>query len=115
MKVGILLLDKNDNYLINGKLPKRPGYDKALLTALATQQARTVKAAELLPPSILNVGNQFGDTGLLIGIREISQTAHLLIVVRGEDSNEVGNKFRFEGFNKMVSTKELELWVRDYD
>lgn len=113
MKVGTLLLDQNDNYLVKGELPKRPSFDKAFLKALCTQQTLTRKGIELLPPSIIAVRSFYDNEGLLIGIKEISEHAHLLIIVRSSEAGE-GKKFRFDNFKKYISTNEVELWVRQY-
>lgn len=114
MKVGTLLLDQNDNYLVDGHLPERPPYDKAFLKALATGQALTTKGLELLPLSIVTTAYQQGDKGLLTGIREISEEAHLLIVTRSSERG-IGKKFDFKNFIRRIKMYDIELWVRHYD
>lgn len=113
MLVGTLLLDQNDNYLIEGRLPRRPFFDKAFLKALTTQQQLTEKGKELMPLSIRNVASRMGEPGLLVGIKEISDRAHLLIVTRSAEAG-IGSKFRFDNFTLQVKTDKIELWVRKY-
>lgn len=121
MIVGMLLLDQNDIYARdNGTLPKRPSFDKELLTGVCEKQNALCSAntAEYLPKSItniirnLNVGGLQGDVALSPDM--IDKHAHLLIITRNDETG-TGKRFRFDKFKCLVKDNAIEIWCRDYE
>ena len=122
MIVGLLLLDQNDCYVReNGRLPKRPSFDKNLLLGICQNQQPLVSdnTKKDLPESMLNALDMTNFLGasnkdLALSPDKIDESAHLLIITRGSEEG-TGKKFRFDKFKRLVKMYDLEIWVRDYD
>ena len=116
MKVGTILLTKSNKYVdADGNLPKRPKFDKNLLSSLLSVEITTVseEAYNILPPSmqkqVLCLGNDFNI--FPITIEELANTS-LLIVVRSTEDFEGGKEFRLDNFKQLVKDRRIELWVK---
>jgi hypothetical protein len=113
---GTILLDENDCYLCDGKLPHRPLYDKSLLTAMVSGEIISKQAAELLPKSItdtaLDITNQV-EPSVPITVKEIDGLTDILIVIRStKECKGECKKFRLDRFKRILSTGQLEIWRR---
>lgn len=118
MKVGIILLAQNDGYLTeDGKLPKRPDFDKGLLEALIKDQEYLCTDAtdETLPKRLKNMAKRrgyVGDYDLNLGIATLYRNPpHLLIVVRSSSIIENGRYFDIGQWECKVVQDSLELWI----
>ena len=117
MKVGIMLLSQDNMYVDkNGKLPKRPKFDKELLTALVKGQMFTCSenTFEDLPDSILK--NAFYTRGrdydINLGVATFRNAPHLLIVTRSEEYLQGGKHFSLKGYKRYFEGNGLELWIK---
>ena len=112
MTVATLLLDMKDNYVsADGKLPPRPKWDKRLLAAIVELSVISPEAAVMLPPSMC--GGMIDEKYTLpITIREISDTADLLIVTRSYNIVKDGKVFRLNEYEQIVKSGQLEIYVR---
>ena len=111
-----ILLDENDNYLCEEKLPHRPLWDKELLKSMVSEEIISKQAAELLPKSIREtaraVTNEIQPT-IGITIKEISALSDILIVIRSTKiCKGTGKKFRFTNFKRILREFNLEIWKR---
>ena len=111
MIVATLILDPDDCYIGGQRLPERPSFDKALLTAVCKGQGISKDAYDMLPPSIRRV-TTFGANKVPITIREISRNAELLLVVRSAEKLENGRQFRLDKFSLIVDIKQLQIYRR---
>jgi hypothetical protein len=110
--VGTILLDQNDIYVDNcGRLPKRPPFDKELLSAVCKGQTVSYTGFDMLPPSITNDMSRPGeDYSVPITIRELAE-ADVLIVVRAPQPCNGGKKFRFDKF-KQIGYGNIEIFIK---
>lgn len=112
--IGIILLDKHNRYLVDGKLPKRPEHDKELLTTMVSNMLVSLPAFKELPPYLLKAYNSTKpcDTGLLgYKIPEIG-ASDIILVNRSDDDAEFsgGDKtFRLDDFVKLDT---VEVWIK---
>ena len=120
MKVGILILSLDNCYLsADGKLPKRPKFDKALLTALCRDHKVIVgpHTRKSIPDSLLKdseIIDWYGDYDLNLGIVTMKiNPPHLLIVVRSIVNLPEGKKFDLSGYSSYFKSLHLELWIKD--
>ena len=114
--IGTILLTKTNVYVKEDKsLPKRPDFDKGLLTAVLKGQTVSMKAWQLLPPSMQKTVkvSDIADSTMPVTIRELAQ-ADILIVVRSKERCK-GKKFRLDKFECILKTEEIELWQRISD
>ena len=115
--ISTILLTKDDQYLIDGRLPSRPSFDKGLLTGLAKGLTVSKKGYEMLPPSIKeNVFNTSGSVAqpqFPVTIPEIAAVSDILLVVRSSELGGGDSKvFRFDNFKLMLKQRDIELWER---
>jgi len=114
MKVALILLTPNNVYVSDdGKLPKRPAFDKALLASVVSGEKVSPLGFDTLPPSMQEViaqGPSQGGNTFPITIPEID-TAKLLIISRSNEEME-GKVFRMDNFKRLVKQDQLELWIR---
>jgi len=116
MKIGILLLNKNDVYITEeGVLPKRPSWDKRFLLDLIKGQ-RVVCSKETLktlPKSIIDTAyfttNTSLDYDINFGISTFIDAVDLLFVVRS-NGEEKGKVFNLSNYNKILNRGGLEIW-----
>lgn len=112
--IGIILLDKHNRYLVDGKLPKRPKHDKELLTTMVSNMLVSLPAFKELPPYLLKAYNSTKpcDAGLLgYKIPEIG-ASDIILVNRSDDDAEFsgGDKtFRLDDFVKLDT---VEVWIK---
>lgn len=114
MQVGTILLTKSNKYVdTEGNLPKRPKFDKELLSSLlAIAGEVSDEGYDMLPPSMQRkvvVGER--ELTFPITIRELA-AANLLIVVRSPEDFENGKEFRLNEFKCLVKDRRIELWIR---
>ena len=115
--IATILLTKDDQYLIEGRLPTRPDYDKDLLTGLARGMIVSKKGFDMVPNSIKReVHCPVGiskEPNFPITIPEISGLADILLVVRSLEIGGSDSKvFRFDNFELLLKQREIELWKR---
>jgi len=112
MKVGTILLTKSNKYVdANGNLPKRPKFDKELLSNLVAKEGKvTEEGYKILPLSIqkkvvVNLYDWFPIT-----IKELAK-ADLLIVSRSPEDFDGGKEFRLDNFKCLVKDRKVEVWI----
>jgi len=114
MRVALILLTPNNVYVSNdGKLPKRPEFDKSLLASVIDGELVSPLGYSMLPPSMQKVtkpGPSRGGGTFPITIPEID-TAKMLIVSRSNNEME-GKVFRMDNFKILVKQDQLEIWIR---
>jgi len=115
--ITTLLLTKNDQYLIEGRLPKRPDFDKDLLAGLAKGLTVSKKGYDMLPNSIKKeVHCPIGiskEPNFPITIPEISGLADILLVVRSLEIGGSDSKvFRFDNFELLLKQRDIEIYMR---
>lgn len=112
MIVGTILLSKNNRYIgATGLLPKRPKFDKKLLTELLAYNGEVSNAGyNLLPLSIKARVVVRSHYNVPITIKELNN-CDLLIVSRSKERIKGGKKFRFKNFKNLVKTKKVEIWI----
>ena len=110
--VGTILLDKDNHYVDNcGGLPKRPPFDKELLSAVCKGQTISYEGFDLLPPSITNIMSRANDDySVPITIRELVE-ADVFIVVRSVQPCNGGKKFRFDNF-KQIGYGNIDIFIK---
>jgi hypothetical protein len=117
MIVSTILLSLNNVYVDeDGNLPVRPSFDKTLLTGLCKNKIVSDTGYNMLPPSIREVTVKQSLTDawepeIGITISEIDALSDLLIVVRSHEMI-YGKQFRFDNFEPLAITKEIEIWRR---
>jgi len=111
MKIGTILLNKDDKYIKgDGNLPHRPKHDKYLLSNLVAKEAIVSdKGYSLLPPTMQKLCI-VGDSNLAITIPELN-SCDLLIISRSTEVFEGGKPFRLDNFKCLVKDRRLELWI----
>lgn len=114
MQIGTILLTPNNEYVdFEGNLPLRPAQDKQLLSGLCKDRWVSEAGYALLPPSIKKdvLINKFW-TDIAITIPELSKVDLLIVSRSPENFPILGKVFRLDKFNKIYTSKELELWVK---
>lgn len=119
MKVGTILLTKSNKYVdAEGNLPKRPRYDKELLSGiLETEGAVSSIGYDMLPLSIQRhvvVTSGGANTNYApVTIKELSN-AEMLIVSRSPEDfvADTGKVFRLDNFRCLVKDRKVEIWIR---
>lgn len=112
MVVGTILLTKADKYVdASGNLPKRPSFDKVLLTSLCKNQRVSDEGYSMLPLSIQKIVTVDSTITMPITIAEIAKS-DLLIVSRSQEEINAGKVFRFDNFKCLVKDRKVELWIR---
>ena len=115
MILGTLKLDSEDRYVyVDRTLPTGPSWDKELLKAFISCNVISEEGKEILPPSLQKIAYSdklgFHETTLAIKISEIAAFADILIVTRVSSKPLQGDKFRFDNFEMIVATGQLEIW-----
>jgi len=116
MKLGILLLNKNNVYLTeDGKLPKRPRWDKRFLLDLIEGQKVVCSKETLktLPKSITDnayfTTNPELDYDINFGIDTFHNNVDLLLIIRSLGT-ENGRIFNLNKYKLILNKGGLELW-----
>ena len=119
MKVGIILLSRNNYYVDTfGNLPCRPNFDKELLLALCKGQRAVVgpNTRKALPNSISNIIKEVpweDDYDINLGIVPLQvNPPHLLIVVRSDAFLLGGKRFDLLDYEGYFISQDLELWIK---
>jgi hypothetical protein len=117
MKLGILLLNKNNVYLTSeNKLPKSPSWDKKFLKNLIKGKRVVCSRNTLLnlPKAITDIAyfttNTNMEYDINFGIDTFKDKVDLLLVVRGKGEEE-GKQFNLDDYNLILSKGGLELWT----
>ena len=121
MKLGIILLSQNNIYVSEaGALPKRPRFDKTLITDIIRGQRVlcSAKTLKTLPASILGAGyfttDVNNDYDINFGIETFkSAPVDMLFVVRSNTEME-GKEFRLDDYTLIFKpTKSFEIYRKD--
>lgn len=114
MILGTILLDTEDNYIsFDGKLPKRPQYDKELLATLVAKNTISKEGYNLLPKSMREVATVTEkEPTLPITIVEIDALTDLLLVSRSYSNVKLGKKFRLNKFEQIAKSGRFEIYKR---
>ncbi|ENT7195310.1 hypothetical protein ACE65T_001804 [Campylobacter jejuni] len=110
MKVGMILLDQNDRYLVDGRLPIRPECDKEMLTKFLKNEKVSSSAFIMLPESIAKNTIIDDNNYVPVTIPELGK-ADILLVNRAFDIpgfNDKDKHFRLDDFIKV----DLEVYIR---
>lgn len=118
--VNTILLSKNGCYVDNnGKLPKRPSFDKELLSAFCQDQTVSHNGYLGLPPSMRkkvkvpsDLMTRKCEITMAVTIPEISELSGVLLVIRSTEDIQDGKQFRLDKFKCLVKNGELEIWVK---
>ena len=115
--IATILLTKDNQYLIEGRLPKRPDFDKDLLTGLAKGLTVSKKGYAMLPNSIkrevFNPNRNVAQPQYPVTIPEIDGLSDILLVVRSLEIGGSDSKvFRLDNFELMLKQRDIELWIR---
>jgi dihydrofolate reductase len=118
MTIGIFLLTENNYYIdSDGKLPKRPTYDKQLLTELI--RGETVCCGsntwDSLPQSMKQLVRRRKCTEASINLGIATLYAHppkLLIIVRSTEEFDDGKKLHLTNYKRLLREGNLELYIR---
>jgi len=114
--INTILLDTNDNYVDNqGKLPKRPDYDKELLKAFSLNQTVSKKGYDRLPPSMrkfLTITENTKEITMAVTIPEIAKYSDILLVNRSSENLENGKRFRLDDFYLLTKQGQFEIWLK---
>ena len=118
MMIGIFLLTEND-YYINGKgeLPRRPIYDKQLLTELLRGEVVCCgkNTWDSLPQSMKQLvkRRKCTEASINLGIATFyEQPPKLLIVVRAINEFDEGKKLHLDNYKRLLREGNLELYIR---
>jgi hypothetical protein len=112
--ISTILLSQNDCYVSeDGKLPKRPIFDKELLNAFVKNQKVSKKGLNSLPPSMQKNLTIVENENITIGITipEIA-SSNVIIIIRSDEILENGKIFRLDNFNLLVKTNKIEIWIK---
>ena len=115
--INTILLSKDGNYVgPNGELPKRPDYDKELLTAFCKNQIVSEKGMKGLPPSMRKIVKMQSmhdeEITMAVTIPEIATYSDVLLVNRSLENLENGKKFRLDNFKLLTKQGQLEIYVK---
>lgn len=123
MRVAIVLISSDGYYLgEKGQLPKRPDFDKQLITSLATDKVVlcSENTYETIPPSIKKVAKKITtDRSELwdvnFGIKTYNINSDVFIVVNSTEPLNGGKEFKLdritENYNKQFSFGQVDIYV----
>lgn len=120
--VGIVLLS-NDWYYISeeGKLPKRPSFDKELITEIARNKIIlcSPNTHSTLPPSIKKsclaiTNNPESKWDVNFGIKTFSEQCDVFIVIKSKEDLKTGKLFNFERIINLYKDHNKDL-ISDND
>jgi len=114
MITGLILLSQDNCYLdAFGNLPRRPRWDKKLLTELVKVNTITKNGYDLLPDSIKKVARiTHGEPQLALTIQELNALPDILMVVRSRYCNPDGKVFRMDNYEAIFKEERFEIWKR---
>jgi hypothetical protein len=115
--INTILLSKDSKYVsADGNLPKRPPYDKALLSAFCKDKVVSERGFNTLPNSLQKlVIKQVGNQAITLGVTipEIDEYSNVLLVSRSDEVLEGGKPFRMNKFHCLIKNKDIEVWVKN--
>ena len=127
--VGLVLLDSENRYMVNGELPERPDFDKTFLLSLVKDRVclaseNTIKD---LPKSITNSCLEITENGYLnwtvnLGIKTFAEfPPDIFFISRATSDIEVPTTdkdkyFDIDWLNNLydivIAHHNLEIWIR---
>lgn len=127
--IGLVLLDQINRYMVNGEIPKRPDFDKALLLNMVKNKVclsseNTIKD---LPKSITNNCLEITENGYLnwevnLGIKTFKEFPPDIFFISRSPIDEVlpthpkDKYFDIDWLNNLynivISHHNLEIWIR---
>jgi len=128
--IGIVLLDRLDRYLVNGKIPDRPEFDKQFLLNLVSNKVCLASRNTILdlPVSILNSCLEITENGNLnwninLGIKTfkefppdiffISRTpSHIIHSIESKNDKYFDIEWLKTYYNSIISHHNLEIWIK---
>lgn len=130
-KIGVVLLDRMDRYVVNGTIPTRPDFDKSFLLELV--KGRTCLASENtikdLPNSIINSSLEIIENGYLkwevnLGIKtfknfppDIFFVSRTPIDIPIEPTSDRDKYFDINwlitNYKAIISHHNLEIWIKN--
>lgn len=126
---GLVLLDRLDRYMVNGKLPERPTFDKKFLLSLVKDRVCLASKNTIndLPKSITNSCLEVTENGYLtwtvnLGIKTfkefppdvffISRTPSDIGLPRTDKDKYFDIDWLNNLYNIVISHHNLEIWIR---
>ena len=119
MTIGLVLLTHDDSYLVDGRLPTRPSWDKDLLLGICENRKIVCSEAtykELPTPIIsrgdVKIGNQPFGADINLGIDTFDRLPDLLLISRSTDMLGT-KKFRYrDEYKQILNLGGFELWTK---
>lgn len=130
VKIGVVLLDQLDRYIVNGKLPSRPDFDKEFLLNLVKNKKciASDNTMQDLPPSIFNSVDSINavevtDYDVNLGIKTFKEYPPDIFFVSRTPKYEpvqfrsIHDKY-FDiswlntNYNIVISHYNLEIWLK---
>lgn len=128
--IGLVLLDRKDRYLVNGKIPVRPDFDKQFLLNMVSNKAclASINTINDLPDSIINSCLEITENGHLnwtvnLGIKTfkefppdiffISRTpAYEPVQVKSKNDKYFDIEWLKSNYDIGISNHDLEIWIK---
>lgn len=125
MKIGTIIIS-NDNYYVsdNGKLPKRPSWDKKYITNLASNKVVLCSEStyKTIPPSIKKVAKKFTTNvndswEINFGIKTFNEEMDCFIIIKSSENLNSGKYFdksRIKKYmKKTIDLPDFEMWIKN--
>ncbi len=121
IKIGIILISKDGYYVGDkGQLPKRPSFDKELITYLATNEVVLCSENTFkdIPPSIRKVVKDLttdkdADWTVNFGISTFKEKCDIFYIIHSNENLDNGKYFNIDRLKKMYNI-ESEIFVDDH-
>ena len=128
--IGVVLLDRLNRYLINGKIPERPDFDKEFLLSLVANKVclASENTRKDLPKSLINSCLEITENGHLnwnvnLGIKTfkefppdiffISRTPpYEPIMLRIKNDKYFDIEWLKSNYDIVISHHNLEIWIK---
>lgn len=128
--IGVVLLDRLNRYLINGKIPERPDFDKEFLLSLVANKVclASENTRKDLPKSLINSCLEITENGHLnwnvnLGIKTfkefppdiffISRTPpYEPIMLRTKNDKYFDIEWLKSNYDIVISHHNLEIWIK---
>jgi hypothetical protein len=122
MRVAIVLISKDGFYLgENGELPKRPSFDKELITSLAKDKIVlcSENTKNTIPPSIKKVAKAIttdpnDDWEINFGIKTYNEDNDIFIIVNSEENLNSGKEFKLsrikDKYTEFMSFGQVDIY-----
>lgn len=127
---GIVLLDRLNRYIVDGKLPERPDFDKKFLLSLVKDRVCLASANTIkdLPRSITTSSVEITENGYLnwtvnLGIKTFKEfppdvffisrsPADTVIPIRNSEDKYFDIEWLNTLYDIVISHHNLEIWIR---